>query len=159
MTAPLDNEQRTQVLEQQVRELTDALAERVGELEVIGAIQRGVASQLDFQAIIELVGDKLREVFATGDVGIAWWDQDTDLIHVLYRYEHGVALERVPPRKLTPDHAGYRVLHERLVGVANNRAELTALRLTPRPGTDWCQSMVAHHRQRPRSGPGQSAEP
>ena len=32
-----------------------------------------------FQAIVDLVGDKLREVFRTGDIGIRWRDQ-TDLI-------------------------------------------------------------------------------
>ena len=30
-----------------------------------------MAAELDFQAIIDLVGDKLREVFQTGEIGIA----------------------------------------------------------------------------------------
>ena len=30
-----------------------------------------MAGELDFMAIIDLVGDKLREVFKTGNVGIA----------------------------------------------------------------------------------------
>ncbi|MEO5883421.1 MAG: GAF domain-containing protein, partial [Caldimonas sp.] len=109
---------------------------------MIGAIQRGVAEQLDFQAIVELVGDKLREVFATGDASIAWWDHDTDLVRVLYRYEHGAALPLPPPRKLTADWGGYQVLKDRHVGVLNTRAEMLAVSITPRPGTDWCRSMV-----------------
>ena len=33
-----------------------------------------MAAELDFQAIVDLVGDKLREVFHTGDIGIRWYD-------------------------------------------------------------------------------------
>jgi len=123
--------------------LTRELEQRNAELAVIGAIQRGVAGQLDFQAIVELVGDKLREVFATGDAGIAWWDHDTDLVRVLYRYEHGAALPLPPPRKLTPDWGGYHVLNDRRVGVLNTRAEMLAVGIMPQPGTDWCRSMMA----------------
>ena len=35
------------------------------------------------------MGDKLREVFHTGNVNILWWDDKTDLVQVHYRYEHG----------------------------------------------------------------------
>ena len=40
--------------------------QRAAELAVINRIQEGMAAELDFQAIIDLVGDKLREVFKTG---------------------------------------------------------------------------------------------
>ncbi len=139
----LDNAQWAQGLELKVAERTAMLNERVGELEVIAAIQRGVAGQLRFDAIVQLVGDKLREVFDTGDVSIVWWDQGDDTVQALYRYEHGAALDRPPPRKLTPDWPGYGLLHERGVGVFNTRAELGAQGLTPRPGSDGCLSMVA----------------
>ena len=46
--------------------------QRAAELAVINSIQQGIAAELDFQAIIDLVGDKLREVFETGDIGIRW---------------------------------------------------------------------------------------
>ncbi len=46
--------------------------QRAAELAVINSIQEGIAAELDFQAIVDLVGDKLREVFATGDMGIRW---------------------------------------------------------------------------------------
>jgi hypothetical protein len=55
---------------------------------VINSIQQGMASKLDFQAIVDLVGDKLREVFQSGDIGIRWHDPKADLIHYLYQYEH-----------------------------------------------------------------------
>ena len=138
----LANAQWAQGLERKVAERTAALNERVGELEMIAAIQRGVAGQLNFDAIVQLVGDKLREVFNTGDVSIMWWDHEADTIQALYRYEHGAALDRPPPRQVTPDWGGYRLLHERGAGVVNTRAEMVARGLTPRPGTDWCRSMV-----------------
>ena len=63
-----------------------------------------MAAELDFQAIVDLVGDKLREVFQTGDMGIRWYDAETDLMHYLYEYEHGVRLQ-LAPRRLRPDEA------------------------------------------------------
>ena len=64
--------------------------QRAAELAVINRIQEGMAAELDFQAIIDLVGDKLREVFRTGDIGIRWHDPNANLIHYVYQYEHGV---------------------------------------------------------------------
>ncbi len=51
--------------------------QRAAELAVINSIQEGMAAELDFQAIVDLVGDKLREVFNTGDIGIRWYDAKT----------------------------------------------------------------------------------
>src|ERR1700712_3297767 len=48
---------------------------RNAELAVINSIQQGLASNLALQGVIELVGDKLREVFATGDLMITWRDE------------------------------------------------------------------------------------
>src|SRR5208282_349533 len=66
--------------------------QRNTELAVINRIQEGMAAELDFQAIIDLVGDKLRDVFHTGDIGIRWYDASANLIHYVYQYEHGVRL-------------------------------------------------------------------
>ena len=49
--------------------------QRNAELAVINGIQQGVSAKLDFQAIVDLVGDTLREVFATGDLLISWRDE------------------------------------------------------------------------------------
>ena len=35
------------------------------ELAIINSVQEGLAAQLDFQAIIDLVGDKIREISGT----------------------------------------------------------------------------------------------
>ena len=77
----LDNAQWSQGLEQKVAQRTEELQasnalleQRANELAIINSIQEGMAAELDFQAIVDLVGDKLREVFSTGDIGIRWYD-------------------------------------------------------------------------------------
>src|ERR1043165_3759578 len=76
--------------------LKQQLAQREAELAIITTIQQGRASALDFQEIVSLVGDKLRELFNTPDLGINWNDEKTHLIHVLYCYEHGTRLTLEP---------------------------------------------------------------
>jgi signal transduction histidine kinase/DNA-binding response OmpR family regulator/tetratricopeptide (TPR) repeat protein len=72
------------------------LEQRNAQLAVINSIQQGLAAELDFQAIVDLVGDRLREVFAAPDLCICWCDEATDLIHRLYSYEHGERLQIAP---------------------------------------------------------------
>ncbi len=139
----LDNAQWAQGLEGQVAARTVELNARVGELEIINTIQRGLAAALNFQAIVDLVGDKLREVFDTGDVSILWWDEATNLVQGLYSYEHGVPLKRRLPWPLAPGHPSWSILRERRVAVANTRAEQIAGGIEgPTPGTDWAHSIV-----------------
>ncbi len=45
--------------------------QRAAEMAVINSIQQGIAGELSFQAIVDLVGDKLREVLKSDDIGIA----------------------------------------------------------------------------------------
>ena len=42
--------------------------QRAAELAIINSVSRAWRAKLDFQAIVDLVGDKLREVFARGDI-------------------------------------------------------------------------------------------
>ena len=48
----------------ETKRLLEETEQRAAELAVINSVQQGMAAQLDFQGIIDLVGDKLREVFA-----------------------------------------------------------------------------------------------
>ena len=66
----LDNARFAEGLERKVEERTAELAQRAGELTIINSIQQGIAGSLDFQGIIELVGEKLREVLKSDDIGI-----------------------------------------------------------------------------------------
>jgi GAF domain-containing protein len=75
--------------------------ERNAELAVINSIQQGLASELDFQAIVDLVGDKLRDVFLTPNLQINWVDEKNKLSHSLYFFYHGERVA-IPPQPLLP---------------------------------------------------------
>ena len=118
------------------------IAQRNAELAVINAIQQGISAELELSAIIDLVGDKLRELFRTGNVNIAWWDDKTNLVQVLYRYEHGKPLPLPPPWPLDTKGPVADMIRLREPRVANTRAEQTAAGISPAPGTDWAHSLV-----------------
>jgi len=108
---------------------------RNAELAVINSIQQAVGAELDFQAIVDTVGDKLREVFGTGDLGIVWWDEANRALHHLYAFEHGERLD-LPPLQPRPDSAVDRFIRERRSWVVNSLAEQAALGMQTAPGTD-----------------------
>ncbi|HEU0296106.1 MAG TPA: GAF domain-containing protein [Anaerolineales bacterium] len=87
----------------ETQRLFKAEQERVAELQIINFIQQGLAAKLDFQAIVDLVGDKLRQVFNTQDFDIRWYDEKTDLLHFLYEYEHG---KRITISPIVPPSGG-----------------------------------------------------
>jgi GAF domain-containing protein/CheY-like chemotaxis protein len=120
------------------------LDQRTAELAVINSIQQGMATSLGFQATVELVGDKLREVFRTGDMSIRWLDRDANELRNLYAYEHG---KRLPARSrpfLGEKDIAAKVLVHRMSRVLNTRAEQVAAGLTgPAPGTDWAHCLCA----------------
>ena len=142
----LDNAQWAEGLEEKVAQRTEELRasnalieQRANELALINSIQEGIAAELDFQAIVDLVGNKLREVFATGDMQIRWLDEAATRVHALYCYEHGVRLQTAP----SPIRRIDRFLRERGVLVANTRADLAAHGLgVTMPGTDACLCLV-----------------
>jgi GAF domain-containing protein/CheY-like chemotaxis protein len=117
-------------------------AQRNAELAVISAIEEGISAELELKAIVDLVGDKLREVFRTGNVNIGWWDDKTNLVQVLYRYEHDKPLPLPPPWPLDDKGPLADMIRRREPRVANTRAEQTAAGISPAPGTDWAHSLV-----------------
>ena len=70
--------------------------QRAAELAIINSVQEGLASKLDIQAIIDLVGDKIREVFNTQGTGIQLYDRQNNLIHYPYVIERGKRLTIAP---------------------------------------------------------------
>ena len=128
-------------LADEVRRLQKENEQRDAELAVIDRIQQGMAAALDFQSIVDLVGDKLREVFSTGDIGIRWYDDKTNLVHYLYQYEHGKRFQQSP---MPPTPGGFfvRMLETRETFIANSRAEMTAHGISAIPGTDLSRSIV-----------------
>ena len=60
-----------------------------GELAVINSVQEGLAKALDMQAIYDLVGNRIRELFDAQVVGIATFDHTTETEHIHYLIEKG----------------------------------------------------------------------
>jgi GAF domain-containing protein/DNA-binding response OmpR family regulator len=115
--------------------------QRNAELAVINSVQHGMAAKLDFQAIVDLVGDKLREVFKTGDIGIRWYDTEAGLIHPLYEYEHGARLA-IAPSKPTPGGAWDQLVASRQPLIFGTVGEQQAFGVRVLPGTDWAKSSI-----------------
>ncbi|MBN8490932.1 MAG: response regulator [Burkholderiales bacterium] len=137
----LANLRASEGLEATVAERTAQLQQRAGELELINRIQQGIAAEQDFQAVVDLVGDMLSEVFTERDVSIFWWDADAGLSRGLYVRLHG---QRVQVQPVRPDPNG-RVAQAFARGqtvVARNRAELAAWGLRALQGKQLAKSTV-----------------
>jgi signal transduction histidine kinase/DNA-binding response OmpR family regulator/putative methionine-R-sulfoxide reductase with GAF domain len=63
--------------------------QRMAELSIINSIGQALARQLDFQAIVDLVGDNIREIFQADTAYIAFHDRQADLIRFPYYFERG----------------------------------------------------------------------
>jgi PAS domain S-box-containing protein len=142
-------EEQKVTLEQKVNERTQelqtsnlSLEQRNVELAVINSIQQGLAAKLDFQLGVDLVGDKLREVFNTPDLSIGWYDATANLIHFLYFYEHG---ERISVLSMPPLPGGlFETMQEtRHPIVLNTSEDYGTINIFPIPGTDHSKSLVA----------------
>ena len=115
--------------------------DRAAELAVINSIQQGLAAELNFQSIIDLVGDKLRDVLRTDEIGIRWYDAKTNLNHYLYEFEHGQRLT-IPPGPPLKGGIFEKILETRQPFFRNTVAEREALGITVVPGTDPSKSSV-----------------
>src|SRR4030066_503397 len=103
------------------------LAERDAELALINSVQQALASKLDVQAIYNLVGDKIRDIFDSQIGMISTYDQQTDTIEHRYaieRGEHIFAPGRYPIR-------GFRtqIVESRLPVLINTNVAEQAARL------------------------------
>ncbi len=67
--------------------------QRAAELAIINSVQEGLASKLEMQAIYDLVGDKIRDIFHDMDLGIRIYDPATNIMHYPYTREKGQRIE------------------------------------------------------------------
>jgi len=63
--------------------------QRAKELEVINSLQEGLSVSMGQQAIYELVGEKLKEIFKADTIYIAIYDEDNQIIRFPYYVEKG----------------------------------------------------------------------
>ncbi|HEX9618383.1 MAG TPA: GAF domain-containing protein [Anaerolineales bacterium] len=70
--------------------------QRNAELAIINSVQEGLASKLDFKAIIDLVGDKIREIFDAQSVAIGTYDHANGLVDYSYVVQKGRRVNMKP---------------------------------------------------------------
>ena len=125
----------------ETQRLLNETEQRAAELAVINSVQQGMAAELGFQAIVDLVGSKIREVMHTDEIGIRWYDEATNLVHYLYEFEHGQRLE-IPPTVPAVGGSWDQLRTTRRPLVFNNAAEFVASGIPLVPGTDQAKSLV-----------------
>ncbi|HET6846055.1 MAG TPA: ATP-binding protein, partial [Anaerolineales bacterium] len=85
MSAALENAR----LFDETQRLLKETEQRAAELAIINSVQEGLASNLDMQAIYELVGGKIQETFHADTVSIVMYDLEEDTLTARYYYEGG----------------------------------------------------------------------
>jgi len=81
-TIALDNSNAYMVINQREHEVS----ERVAELSTINSISKALATQLDKDRLIQLVGDQVRDLFQAPIVYVSLLDRTTMMLHFPYTY-------------------------------------------------------------------------
>jgi len=121
----------------------DETRQRNVELQIIDSVQDALASKLDMQAIYELVGDKLREIFRNVDLSIRIYDAKTNMMHYPYTYENGQRIN-INPFQIPERGFGPYVMRtqESLLINENMLQEAQKFSSGVVPGTQMSKSMV-----------------
>src|SRR5215216_2326682 len=82
----------------ETQRLLKETGQRNAELQIINSVQEGLSSKLDIQAIYDLVGDKIREIFHNADAEIRILDPKANLIRFPYFTDMGkrIAMDPIP---------------------------------------------------------------
>ncbi|HEY7281677.1 MAG TPA: GAF domain-containing protein, partial [Actinomycetota bacterium] len=112
-------------------QLIDETRQRNAELALINDVQGGLAENLDMQAMYELVGDRIQEIFDAQVVDIGILDTASGLIHFPYTIERGVRFPDEPIEVI-----GFRksVLERRSPLVVNENAAGALAGFEDQPG-------------------------
>ena len=108
--------------------------QRAGELAVVNGIQQGMTANLSLQAIVEVVGERLRELFKSDDIAITLLDDTTQQRYSVYAVERDQRLRIAP----FPVASQARIVAELMRGrpvLVKNRAAAQAYRPRTLPGT------------------------
>ncbi len=87
----------------ETNKLLEKTKQQAIELGIINSVGEGLAKQLDFQSIVDLVGDKIREVFNAQVVSISTYDANNENIHHRYVVEKDERFYFDEPSKIDPD--------------------------------------------------------
>ena len=121
--------------------LLKEMEQRTAELAVINSVQEGLAKELDMQAIYEMVGDRIRDVFNAQVVIIATLDQEKGVEHFKYLIEKG---ERFYLAPRPYDKLRQQMLKTREKILINQHSAETAAAFGMKvlPGTELPKSML-----------------
>ncbi|RPJ26457.1 MAG: GAF domain-containing protein, partial [Chloroflexi bacterium] len=119
--------------------LFDEIEQRAAELAIINSVQEGLASKLDFQVIIELVGDKIRDIFDAQAINITQYDADQDLFSSLYTMERGVRHFYEP---MAPGPIFRHIVETRESMLFKTIAEMNSVGAITVPGTESSKSGI-----------------
>jgi GAF domain-containing protein/CheY-like chemotaxis protein len=125
----------------ETQRLFKAEQQRSAELSIINSVQAGLAAKLDFQGIVDLVGDKLRAIFNTGDIGIRLFERESGRVLFYYEYEHGVRLT-FPPSAPGGLMRAIKERGEPIVANTNIAQITNEMGIGQLPGTDMSKSFV-----------------
>jgi PAS domain S-box-containing protein len=81
--------------------LFDETQQRNAELAVINAVQSALAAELDIEAIYEVVGEKIREIFDANTILVITFDHENGTMHRHYAYEKGRRYQ-IDPTPIAP---------------------------------------------------------
>ncbi|HET9825892.1 MAG TPA: GAF domain-containing protein, partial [Chitinophagaceae bacterium] len=111
------------------------------ELGVINSVQEGLAKELDMQAIYDLVGNRIRELFKAQAVIIATFDHETATEHFKYLIEDGQRFY-LPPRPYDKLRQHLIVSRQKIVINTNYAEAYSRFDLKILPGTNMTKSGV-----------------
>jgi GAF domain-containing protein len=86
---------------ERLAQANEKLEQSNAELAIINRVQQGLASKLDFQAIVDLVGDEIRRIFSGQSTNIALYDKKTNLVHTSYWSDSAGKRISYPPSELS----------------------------------------------------------
>ena len=109
--------------------------QRTAELAVINSVQEGLAKELDMQAIYDLVGNRIRELFDAQVVGIATIDHLNEVEHIHFLIEKNERYYPVP-RPLNTLRKHLIQTKERVLINKNFEAVASAFGMKHVPGTE-----------------------
>ncbi len=126
----------------ETKRLFEAERQRAAELQIINSVQQGLASRLDFQGIIDLVGNKIQEVFDVHCVTVYLYNSEHNLLIPSFAIERGKRFDEEP---FAPDRGlTAHVVRTRQPLVINQDLRERGIELGSwlLPGTEWPRSYV-----------------
>ena len=140
--------------------LINETRQRSAELTLVNDVQRGLAERLEMQAMYDLVGDRIQEIFDAQVVDIGIVDPDSGMLHFPYTIERGV---RFPDEPMELIGLRRRALQTREPRDRQRRRGAGLRRIRPAVRHRWGATEVLRvrsaDRRRPRDRRDLSAEP